>query len=248
MSETAAPHLILKSSKQWFFDGVKQLATIPALILILSFVGFGGLTAEAGLSVEQAMLLALSTWALPSAVVVVGAILNEVPFYATVIAVLLASIRLMPMTIALMPVLRTEKTTFWHLLLVSNFVAVTAWVFAMKNLPHMPRPGRLPFFFGFGLSLAIVNTLTVGVSHTLVPNVPPVVAAVLIFLTPIYFLVSMTEAAKLRADYLAIGFGLVLGPVFHLIAPETDLLWCGLLGGTCAYGLGRLMARRREAS
>lgn len=227
------------TSFQWFMKGMSVLASIPAFILMMSFVGFGGLAAEAGLTVGQAMLLAFTTWALPSAVVVAGAILNEVPFYATVFAVALASVRLMPMTMSLMPFLRTENTKTWHLVLASNFVAITAWVYAMSKLPSMPRAGRLPFFLGLGSSLAFVNMLITGISHSLSSDLPAVAAAALLFLTPIYFLVSMSQTARLNAEYLAILLGLVLGPVFHMVVPETDLLWCGLIGGTIAYFSGR---------
>lgn len=235
------------SSLQWFLKGTRVLASIPAFILMMSFFGFGGLTSEAGLTTGEAMLLAVATWALPSAVVVVGAILNEVPFYATAFAVMLASVRLMPMTMALIPLLRTEKIRMWQLFLASNFVAVTAWVYAMNRLPDMPREGRLPFFLGFGGCLAFVNMAITGLSHSLSTTLPPVLAAALLFLTPIYFLVSMSQAARLRAEYLAIGLGLLLGPVFHLIMPDTDLLWCGLIGGTIAYGVGKYADRPREA-
>lgn len=236
------------TTMQWVLRGMRQLLSLPAFILMISFFGFGGLTSEAGLTVGQAMFLAVTTWALPSAVVVAGAILNEVPFYATVFAVMLASVRLMPMTMSLIPILRTEDTRTWHLLLVSNFVAVTAWVYAMNRLPDMPRRGRLPFFAGLGTALALSSMMIAGISHSLAADIPPVASAALLFLMPIYFLVSMTQASKRNAEYLAIILGLVFGPVFHLITPDTDLLWCGLVAGTLAYGIGRLVERRNNAA
>ena len=69
-----------KPSRYWFLKGAKHVASLPALILIMSFIGFAALTVEAGLTAWQAMFLGLSTWALPSAVVVAGAIINDVPF------------------------------------------------------------------------------------------------------------------------------------------------------------------------
>lgn len=236
------------TSLQWFFKGTKVLASVPAVILVMSFVGFGGLTAQAGMTAGEAMLLAVSTWALPSAVVVVGAIINKVPFYATVFAVILASVRLMPMTMALVPILRGPKTRTWHLLVASNFVAVTAWVFAMNRLPDLPREGRLPYFLGLGSTLAFVNMLVTGLSHSLSASLPPVAAASLQFLTPIYFLVSMSQAARLKTEYLAILLGLCLAPLLHVMVPETDLLWCGLIGGTIAYLAGKFLDRPKAGA
>ncbi len=198
-------------------------------------MGFGGLSAEAGLTPSQTMVLAFTTWALPSAVVVVGAVLNDVPFYATVFAVVLASVRLMPMTMALIPFLKSSQTKTWHLVFASNFIAITAWVFAMRLVPELPREGRFAFFIGFAFTLAIINTCVAGLANYFSASLPPVASAALVFLTPIYFLLSMTAAARIKTEYWAIGAGLVLGPAFHLITPETDLLWCGLLGGSFAY-------------
>lgn len=231
-----------RSALSWYREGAKQIVSVPAFILMISFIGFGALTREAGLTVFDAMVLGLATWALPSAVVVVGAILAELPFYTTVFAVCLASIRLMPMTMALAPILKGSKVKTWHLLVASNFVAVTAWVYAMNRLPELEdRNARLPFFLGFGLTLAIVNTVIIGLSHTLVTTLPEIMAAGLLFLMPIYFLVSMTQAAKVPAEYLAIGLGLILGPTFHYLNPQTGLLLCGLIGGTLAYLIARVI-------
>ena len=237
-----------KPSRYWFLKGAKHVASLPALILIMSFIGFAALTVEAGLTAWQAMFLGLSTWALPSAVVVAGAIINDVPFYATVIAVTLASIRLLPMTMALVPIMKSDKTKLSSLFLSAYFMAVTSWVFAMNKLPEIPRPNRVSFFLGFALTLAITVTVVLGIAHSLVPNLPAPIAAALIFLTPIYFLLSMTQAARIMPEYLAIGFGLVLGPIFHLITPDTDLLWCGLIGGTLSYAIGRIVERRKGQS
>ncbi|MEM8837971.1 MAG: AzlC family ABC transporter permease [Pseudomonadota bacterium] len=228
----------------WFFRGTRNLFSIPAFILMMSFVGFGALAREAGLTVTETMVLAVSTWALPSAVVVVGSVLGEAPFYAAAFAVALASVRLMPMTMSIVPVMRGPKTKLWHLVFASNFIAITAWVYAMNRLPQMDRDARLPFFLGFGVSLAIVNTVITGVSHTLVTALPDALTAGLLFLTPIYFLVSMTQASRVPAEYWAIGLGLILGPAFFVLNSETALLFSGLIGGTIAYLISRYNRRK----
>ncbi|MEP1442817.1 MAG: AzlC family ABC transporter permease [Hyphomicrobiales bacterium] len=247
MGKAASSSKQPRATLSWFLKGASNVVSLPALILIMSFIGFGALTAEAGLTVWQAMFLGITTWALPSAVLVAGAIINDVPFYATVFAVVLASVRLLPMTMALVPMLKSDKTKLSSLLLSAYFMAVTSWVFAMNRLPEIERENRVPFFLGFALTLAMVVVITLGIAHSLVPNLPVPIAAALIFLTPVYFLLSMTAAARITSEYWAIGFGLVLGPIFHLITPDTDLLWCGLLGGTMSYGLSRLVESRKGA-
>ena len=38
--------------------------------------------------------------------------------------------------------------------------------------------------------------------------------------------------------------GLALGPVFHQVAPEFDILYAGLVGGTLAFLADRVWKRR----
>ena len=54
---------------------------------------------------------------------------------AAFLTVALSSIRLMPMVAALIPEIRTEKTPTWLLLLLSHFIAITAYVFTMGADP-----------------------------------------------------------------------------------------------------------------
>ncbi len=67
---------------------------------------------------------------------------------------------------------------------------------------------------------------------------PDLLAAALVFLTPVYFLLALWGAARTRADVMALAFGLVLGPPFAILVPQADLLLAGLIGGTAAYGVG----------
>ena len=62
----------------------------------------------------------------------------------------------------------------------------------------------------------------------------------LLFLTPISFLISTTRNRRLMSDWLALAFGLVLGPLMAAWQMGLDLLWSGVLGGSLAYGIHRL--------
>jgi hypothetical protein len=67
---------------------------------------------------------------------------------------------------------------------------------------------------------------------------------VLLFVTPIYFLLSLLATAVSRMDVFAIGIGCALAPVLYLLAPGFDLLATGLTGGTLAFLLGAGSGRR----
>jgi len=183
-------------------------------------------------------------WALPSVVVLTGALTSGLGLIPAAIAVALASVRLMPMTVALIPLLKVEgRTPRWQLLLASHFVAVTAWVFAMRTLPDVPRSGRLPYFFGFAVTVACFVVSVTGIAYFMIERMPTMIAGALFLLTPVYFICSLWGAARIAADKVAMITGLVLGPVFYLHAPGLDLLWTGLIGGTLAYAAARYARR-----
>ena len=228
----------------WFFRGARAIVSLPAVILTAAFIGYAGLARESGLSLGETLMLTGLVWALPSIVVMTGAITSGMGLLPAAIAVALASVRLMPMTVALLPILREEegRTPRWKLFLASHFVAVTAWVYAMIHLPHLPREGRLPFFLGFGVTISAFVFCMTGIAYQLVGEMPTPVTAALFLLTPVYFLCSLWGASKLSSEKASMVAGLVLGPVFYVYLPGLDLLWTGLLGGTLAY-LGTRIAK-----
>ncbi|WP_417688897.1 AzlC family ABC transporter permease [Roseibium sp.] len=231
-------------ARVWMGRGARAAISIPALILTAAFVGYAGLARASGLSLGETLLMTGLVWALPSVVVLTGGIASGLGLIPAAIAVALASVRLMPMTMALVPMMKVEgKTKRWQLVLASHFIAVTAWVYAMKNLPDLPREGRLPFFAGFGVALNSFVVCMTGISYMLVEQMPPVMAGALLLLTPVYFLCSLWGAARLSADKGAMVAGLLLGPVFYVYLPGLDLLWTGLVGGTLAYLVTRFMRR-----
>jgi predicted branched-subunit amino acid permease len=242
---TAPPET--ESQTHWFLLGMRGIFSLPAIILMLSFVGFAAFTAEAKIPVEQVMFMTGMVWALPAKVILVGSMLSGAHIAAAFLAVTLSSVRMMPMVAALIPEIRDRRTPTWLLLIVSHFVAITAWVFAMQKVRDVPRYGRVAFFAGFGITLTLVNIVLVGLVYGAVSEFPPIVSGCLFFLTPVYFLTSIWISARHRVIYWALGIGLALGYVFAVVAPEYDILLAGLVGGTLAWW-GERMLRRREAA
>jgi predicted branched-subunit amino acid permease len=244
----AAVGEIERTALGWFFAGQRQFFSLPAFILMMAFVGFGGLAQASGLTLAQTIFLVGFVWALPSAIVVVGAVQSGMSLVATMFAVALSAARLMPMTMSLIPVVRDDGTSRRVLYFLSHFVAITAWVFGMTTLPSLPRAGRAPFFAGFAVTLTCAGMAVGGASWIASAELPPLAAAALVLLTPLYFALSLWRAAvKAPTDRLALVFGAVVAPVMQTIAPSVDLLLTGLVGGGLALLGGRLLARRAEA-
>jgi hypothetical protein len=156
------------------------------------------------------------------------------------IAVSLSAIRLFPMVVALLPLLRSPQTRTRDLLLPAHFTSVSMWVESLRLLPAMPRGRRITFCNG--LSVTYMGTaVTFGfVGFYLAAGLPALFAGALLFLTPMSFLISTARNARVLVDRLALAFGLVIGPVLAYWHVGLDLMWTGLAGGTLAYAFHRL--------
>jgi predicted branched-subunit amino acid permease len=219
--------------------------SVQGLVLFASMVGFGGLCRDIGFPIGAAMPSSVLIWALPAQVLVVGgyAAGNAAPVIA--LAVALSSIRLFPMTAALIPYLRGRNTGIGVQFLAAHFVAVTAWIEGMRRLPGTPIEGRLPFFFGIGCLLLVSATAATLIGFLLAGTLPRSLAIGLLFLTPLSFLIQLSHNARDLVDRLALAFGLILAPLLAEIGGRLDLLWTGLIGGTAAWAVHRFVKLRR---
>ena len=235
------------ASFRWFLEGARGIFSLPAFILMTSFVGFSAFALESGVSRGEAMFMTAMIWALPAKMILIGMMASGANILAMFLAVTLSSIRMMPMVASLVPELRGARTPTWLLLVLSHFVAITAWVFAMGHLKDVPREARVAYFAGFGLTLVAANTILVGLSYGIVSTFPPAVAGVLFFLTPVYFVGSIWASARQSVVRIAFVIGVVAGPLLAVVAPGFDILIAGIGGGTLAYLIDRFFVRGRAA-
>ncbi|ESR23580.1 AzlC family ABC transporter permease [Lutibaculum baratangense] len=219
--------------------------SLPGLVLFCSFFGFGAFARAMGFSMGEAVFTSGVVWALPGQVVLFSGLADGAHLAAAFVAVTLTAVRLLPLTVAILPLMRRDRQSWISQYFLAHFVAVTVWVESMRRFNDMEHAERIPFFLGLSLTVVPLNLLATALGHAASATVPPAASAALLFLTPIYFILSMTSAARARADHLAMGLGLALGPVFYRLAPGLDLLWTGLVGGTLAWLAGRAMERRR---
>lgn len=230
-------------SLHWFAQGMRCIFSLPALILMMSFVGFSAFAVESGVTRGEAVFMTLSIWALPAKVILVGSMASGAGLLACFLAVTLSSIRMMPMVASLIPDLRSAKTPTWKLLLISHFVAITAWVYASQHVVNVPREHRVAWFAGVGSTLSLVNTAIVAICYGVVTSFPPAVAGVLFFVTPVYFIGSIWISSRQLVTKIAFAVGVFGGPLMAIIAPEFDILIAGIGGGTLAYLIERYLVR-----
>jgi predicted branched-subunit amino acid permease len=232
------------SRRRAFWRGLRETPVIPAAILALSFVGFGALTRETGLSLLHMLFMSVFIFALPGQVVLVDEMARGASMLTAGLAVTATAMRLLPMTVALLPVIRDRAGPKWLEALASYFIAITVWVEAMRRAPQQPRRERAAYTLGIAALLLASSTTGGTVGFLLAASVPTTIAAALLLLTPMYFLFSMLAGARTRLDILPILAGLVLGPLLHLALPQFDLLLTGLIGGTASFLVVRRLRGR----
>jgi predicted branched-subunit amino acid permease len=223
--------------------GIRNSLILPAWVIGFSMLGVGSLAQDAGHPPLAAVLSTLIMWAGPAQVILYGGLAAGAALPAIAVAVCLSSIRLLPMTISVMPLLRRPGQHIATQILASHYIAVTVWVESLRQLPSLPVQHRSAYFFGFANTTLVVGGFMTFLGYYLAGTLPPALTAGLLFLTPMFFTISMSAAARSAADWSAIALGFVLAPLFmETIGRDFDLLATGLVGGTAAYLLGR--ARR----
>lgn len=222
-----------------FAHGLLAAARIPGLILFASAAGFGALARDAGVSLGNAVLMMGAFYALPAQVVLTDQLARGASLMAGALAVTLTGIRLLPMTVTLVPHFKSKGAPRWALLLAAHCIAITAWIEGFRRLPQLPEQLRLPHFLGLGAGLVGCALTGAAVGHEIAGSLPALLSAVLLFLTPIYFMLSLIATGATAGDRLAVIAGGVLGPLLYLGLPGFDLLATGLIGGTFAHFCGR---------
>jgi predicted branched-subunit amino acid permease len=234
---------------RWFWRGAIAALSFPAWTVALALVGVGSLARDAGHPVGAAMLSTVLLWAGPAQVIFYAGLAAGMAPLAVAAAVCFSSIRFLPMTMAVLPVVRQPGDGFARQAYAAHFVAVTVCAESLRRLPDVPPSCRGAFYFGFAHACLILSTLSTGAGYYLMGAFPTPLAAGLLFLTPIFFTLSVAGGARRAADWMAITFGFMLEPIVAPIVGDSfDLLAVGLIGGTAAFVLGRAWdARRRVA-
>jgi predicted branched-subunit amino acid permease len=234
-----------QSSAAVFFGGVKSaLTSVFFLVLAGTYVGMGALAHDFGFSSWWLALSTVLVWAAPAQVILMSALGAGSALIEAALAVSLSAIRLFPMVVALLPLLRGEGTRLRDLLLPAHFTSVSMWVESIRLLPGVPRERRIAFCNGLSVGYMSTAASFGFVGYYLAAELPPLLAGGLLFLTPMSFLLSTARNAKVMMDKLALVLGLLLGTILTATHVQLDLMWTGIGGGTLAYVVHRL----REAT
>jgi predicted branched-subunit amino acid permease len=236
MSGEEAPAAQARPGWRIALAGAMDAFSLPAWIVTISLMGVGGLARDLGFPASVAIASSLLIWAGPGQVIFFGAVAGGASLPAVALAVSLSSVRLMPMSVSILPMVRRQGQGLITQLWLAHYIAATVWVESLRRLPQMRREERLAYYIGFSNTCIALATLGTAVGYVLIGQLPGPLAAGLLFMTPIYFTVSLVSGAKTAADRTALVIGLALAPVAMALMPSgLDLLLVGLVAGIAAF-------------
>ncbi|HWK97309.1 MAG TPA: AzlC family ABC transporter permease [Pseudolabrys sp.] len=236
------------SSSAAYLGGVRHaLTSVFFPVMAGTYIGIGALAHDFGLSALWLTLSTLFVWAGPAQVILISGIGAGSALVEVAIAVTLSGIRLFPMVMALLPLLRTRETRTSDLILPAHFTSVSMWIESLRVLPSIAHEHRVAYCNGLASTYMGIGTVFGLVGFYLAAGLPPLFAAALLFITPISFLISTARSAVTMLDRLALGLGLVGGTAFAAMQIEFDLLWAGVGGGTIAYLVNRYRNKPAKA-
>jgi predicted branched-subunit amino acid permease len=219
-------------------------STILSAVLFVTYIGIGALAHDTHFSLAWALLSTLLVWAGPAQIILISTLASGAPIVQSAIAVTVSAIRLFPMVISVLPLMRSPETKKRQLILVAHFTAVTLWVECYRFLPHVPRERRIAFVHGLGSGLVLIGLVATTIGYELAANLTQTYASAILLLTPLAFLFSTARNSREFADVLALGLGLAFYPLASLLGSGFDILISGIAAGTIAF----LVHKWREAT
>jgi predicted branched-subunit amino acid permease len=176
-------------------------------------------------------------WAGPAQIILISTLGSGATALQAAIAVTVSAIRLFPMVVSVLPMMRTPQTKRRQLILATHFIAVTLWVECFRLLPQVPRQRRIVFVHGLGTGLLFVCLAATALGYALAANLPQLFGAAILLLTPLAFLLSTARNCRQLADILALVLGLALFPLASLLHTGVDILISGVSAGSIAYAV-----------
>ena len=199
--------------------------------------GIGALAPDAHFSLGWALASTALVWAGPAQIILISTLGSGATVVQAAIAVTVSAIRLFPMVVSVLPMLRTPQTKRRQLVLATHFIAVTMWVECFRLLPQVPRERRVAFIHGLGFGLVSVCLFATALGYGLAASLPQLFGAAILLLTPLAFLLSTARNCRQLADVLALVLGLALFPLVSMLHTGVDILISGVPAGTIAYGV-----------
>ena len=222
-----------------FLEGLKSgVWSVFFLVLVGNYLGLGALAYEFGFSFWWMAASTLLVWAAPAQVILISTLTTSA-LLEVALAVTLSSVRFLPMVAALLPLFNAPGVRAARSAAADASHGDQRLGRGMRLLPARPRGERVAFYNGLGVGLISGALIGGAIGFWLAARLPPLLAATLLFFTPMALLMSTSRNARALLDRLAFALGLVVGPIVGWLNFGLDLMWTGLIAGSIAYAVHR---------
>jgi hypothetical protein len=232
-------HFNFMMEKQTYWRGFKECVLGPGWGVFTSMTGFGTLASEASVPMLHALIIMLGLWSMPGLIAYVDLYNSGISILALVIATGIANVRVLPVTIATIPEIRTsQKVKFGHFFYaqINSVNAYLALLIAKQKIEG--RQLLTQYFVGFCIGTLFLGSAGLIVGMTLADSVSPEILRILIFVTPLYIL--LLAASSRRASILfSIAVGSLVVPYALTLSADWGVVIGGVIAGTIAYFVAR---------
>ncbi len=219
-----------------FFLGLRDSLGLPAIGIVAALSGYGVMARDAGLDLTMAMLSVATIWTMPSLMAYAELLASGTAAWAFFIALLVISIRNLPMAVSAIPVIRARPGFRWHQIMLAQLLSPTAWVQITTVGRTLDPSDRMPYYLGFALTLLAGGLFGTWISHTWASGLHPALGPALLLFTPLFVVLTMATSPK-RSSLLALVTGCILVPPLMLYDPEFGLIVGGITAGTIGFVL-----------
>lgn len=219
-------------------DGVRDALTVPTTIIFFTMAGFGTLATEIGFSAQEAVLTSLLMWSLPAQMVMADMYAGGAEALAILLAVSMANVRFLPMSMALMPTLAPGLRHGFWLYPLAHLMSANTWTLGMHSVERRAPPQRVAYYAPLAVVCLIAGALGTAAGYFAAATVPQPILLALILMNPIFIALLFLGSSQRHVLY-AVAAGAALGPPVLSLAPDYGILVVGLVGGTIAHQLTR---------
>jgi hypothetical protein len=221
--------------------GLRDCLVAPGWGAFAAMAGFGAIAGQADVSLSVAWTLLFGLWSMPGQVAYLELHDTGIGPIALIGAVTVANIRMLPLTIASIPLLRDGGGVRPADFLLAQLNSVTAYVQLADMAERIPdRPRRARHFLGFCVGTLILTGPATAIGYVLARSLPIIPLQAMVFLAPLYVLLLAGRSGKANV-IISVAAGALLVPIAHLVSPAWGIVGGGTLAGSIAF----LVTRKR---
>jgi len=228
-----------------FLTGLRDCLGLPAIGLFAACCGYGVLARDTGLDLAVTLVLVGAVWAMPPLMAFVEVFAAGGGPWLIFATLAIINLRTLPMVVSTIPLIRTGHGFRWTHVVWAQLVSPTSWVQINVVGPAMPVAKRTPYFAGFGLLLLIGGLAGSWIGHAASGSLPPALGFGLLFLTPLFVLLTMATAPKFSSQASLI-LGCLALPALMAWDPQAGMVIGGIGAGTAGFFLGRLKSAKHQ--